>query len=104
MSQLKRWGIAFLQGDILDEKFISEILSDVDIVYHLAGITDVGTTANDINKKRDSKVKKVGVRGTKNIIKYLSQGSKIVFPSTHVIFEGLKKQKKNIDEKSVPLY
>ncbi len=103
VSQLKRWGIAFQQGDILDEKFISEILSDVDIVYHLAGITDVGTTADDINKKRDTKVKKVGVSGTKNIIKYSSQGSKIVFPSTHVIFEGLKKQKKNIDEKSVAL-
>ncbi len=103
VSQLKRWGISFEQGDILDEEFISETLNDVDIVYHLAGITDVGTTLNDKNKKRDTEVKKVGVRGTKNIIKHLNLESKIVFPSTHVIFEGLSNQKKNISEKLEPL-
>ena len=103
ISQLKRWGISFEQGDILDEEFISETLNDVDIVYHLAGITDVGTTVDDKNKKRDAEVKKVGVRGTKNIIKHLNSESKIVFPSTHVIFEGLSNQKKNISEESEAL-
>ena len=103
VSQLKRWGINFIQGDILDDELIKNLLEDVDIVYHLAGITDVGTTLDDVNKKRDIEIKKIGVKGTKNIIDNLSNDSKIVFPSTHVIFEGLKNKKTDIDEAFNPV-
>ena len=36
----------------------------------------------------------VGVTGTRNILNSLPSNSKIVFPSTHVIFEGLKTTEK----------
>ena len=103
VAQIKRWGMDFIQADILDEAKMKQHLADVDLVYHLAGITDVSTTVHDINKKKDKEVRDVGINGTKNILKYSSNNSKIIFPSTHVIFEGLKKVKKNIDENFEPM-
>ncbi len=100
VSQLKRWGIKFEQVDILDEDNLQKHIEDADLIYHLAGITDVGTTIEDVDKKRDKKVRTIGIKGTQNIIKYSSDESKIVFPSTHVVFEGLKSLEKNIDEKA----
>ena len=102
VSQLKRWGIKFEQLDILDEDNLQKHIGDADLIYHLAGVTDVGTTEKDIDKKRDKKVRTVGIKGTQNIIKYASDESKIVFPSTHVVFEGLKNLKRNISEKAEP--
>ena len=102
VSQLKRWNIDFKQIDILDKYSLSEYVSNADIVYHLAGITDVPTTKEDSDKSKDKMIYEVGVIGTRNVINFLSSNSKIVFPSTHVIFEGLKKLEKNIDEERKP--
>ena len=102
VSQLKRWGIKFEQVDILDEDNLQKHIGNADLIYHLAGITDVGTTKEDADKKRDQQVRTVGIKGTQNIIKYSSGKSKIVFPSTHVVFEGLKSLKRNINEKAEP--
>ena len=102
VSQLKRWGIKFNQVDITDKNKLKKVLSDADIIYHLAGITDVGTTAEDKNLRRDRLVKQVGVQGTKNVINCSPSNVKILFPSTHVIFEGLKKIIKNIPETLEP--
>mgnify|MGYP001444001837 FL=1 len=102
VSQLKRWGIKFNQVDITDKNKLKKVLSDADIIYHLAGITDVGTTAEDKNLRRDRLVKQVGVQGTKNVINYSPSNVKILFPSTHVVFEGLKKIIKNIPETLEP--
>ena len=102
VSQLKRWGINFKQIDILNENQLKEHIFDADLIYHLAGITDVGSTIDDVNKKRDNEIKKVGVQGTRNIIKFSGENTKIIFPSTHVIFEGLNKVIKDIDEKFIP--
>ena len=81
-------GIKFNQVDITDKNKLKKVLSDADIIYHLAGITDVGTTAEDKNLRRDRLVKQVGVQGTKNVINYSPSNVKILFPSTHVVFEG----------------
>ena len=102
VSQLKKWGIKFEQLDILDEDNLQKHIGDANLIYHLAGITDVGTTKEDIDKKRDKQVRAVGIRGTQNIIKYSSEKSKIVFPSTHVVFEGLESIKRNINENAEP--
>ena len=93
VSQLKRWGLKFSQIDINDQELIKKTLENADIIYHLAGVTDVATTKEDKNIERDKQVKKIGVDGTKNIINFAPEKSKIVFPSTHVVFEGLKKVK-----------
>ena len=103
VSQLKRWGIKFQQIDITEKNNLQNAISDADIIYHLAGITDVGTTVKDKNPQRDRLIKKVGIDGTKNIIDLSSKETKIVFPSTHVIFEGLKSVEKNISENRKPL-
>ena len=103
VSQLKRWGIKFKQIDILNETKLKEVIHEADLIYHLAGITDVATTKKDINPRHEKKVYDVGVNGTKNIINLSSQNSKIIFPSTHVIFEGLSKVVKDINEDFQPL-
>ena len=93
VTQLKTWGIRYKQVDILDSNLLSNEIKDADIIYHLAGITDVGTTKDDINTVRDKKIREVGIKGTQNIIKHSNESVKIIFPSTHVIFEGLKTKK-----------
>jgi len=102
VSQLKRWGISFSQVDILDSKLLSHEILDADVIFHLAGVTNVATTSEDINISRDKKVREVGIKGTRNIIKYSKKDVKIIFPSTHVVFEGLDKVINNIKETFLP--
>ena len=102
VSQLKNWRIRFFQGDILDKQFISKLINEADIVHHLAGITDVAYVKKDSDKFQDEKIKNVAIEGTSNILESMSSNAKIIFPSTHVIFEGLKKQKENISEEESP--
>jgi nucleoside-diphosphate-sugar epimerase/SAM-dependent methyltransferase len=102
VSQLKRWGISFSQVDILDSDRLSHEISDADVIFHLAGVTNVATTSEDINISRDKKVREVGIKGTRNIIKHSKKDVKIIFPSTHVVFEGLDKVINNIKETFLP--
>ena len=41
VSQLRNWGINYLEADIRDVKKIREYIQRADIIHHLAGITDV---------------------------------------------------------------
>ena len=77
-------------------------MKDADIIYHLAGITNVPTTIYDKSKKNSNEIRQVGITGTRNIIKYSPEFSKIIFPSTHVIYEGIKNIKKGIKESDEP--
>jgi len=99
VSQIRDWGMNFIHGDIMDEEFMQNILHDADIVYHLAGITDVAYTKTESNSEKDNKITEVGVEGTRNIIKYASKNAKLIFPSTHVVFEGFDETKFDLDEK-----
>jgi nucleoside-diphosphate-sugar epimerase len=100
VNQLRNWNIDFYQGGILDKPFINHHLKDADIVYHLAGITDVAYVSEDINLERDKKIEEVAIVGTNNIINSISENCKLIFPSTHVVFEGLKEIKKDLTEDS----
>ncbi len=102
VSQLKDWNIDFYQGEILDLEFLKIHLADADIVHHLAGITDVAYVSKDSNPERDERIRSIAIDGTKNILKCLKKECKIIFPSTHVIFEGLKETKTNITESETP--
>ena len=102
VSQLKRWGIQFNQVDINNKIEIKKALTDSDIIYHLAGITDVATTIEDVNVQREKLVRKTVIEGTRNIIRFAPENSKIIFPSTHVIYEGLKKVITGIPETLKP--
>ena len=98
VNQLRDWGINFVHGDILDLDLMRSVLDDADIVYHLAGITDVAHTKNEANNEKEKLISKVGIDGTKNVIKSLSKNAKLIFPSTHVVFEGLQKTKFDMEE------
>ena len=102
VNQLKNWNIKFFQGHLLDKEFIKKILKNVDIVHHLAGITDVAYVQKEANREHDEKIRKVAIEGTKNILNTISQKCKIIFPSTHVIYEGLKESKLLIKESEKP--
>ena len=95
VNQLKDWNIKFYQGEILDKNFLKKHLNNADVVHHLAGITDVAYVKKEANLVKDEKIQKVAIEGTNNILNIIKDSCKIIFPSTHVIYEGLKETKKN---------
>ncbi len=101
VRQIRDWGMEFIQGSILDEDLLSNVLKDSDIVYHLAGITDVAYTKTESNKEKDDEIKRVGIDGTRNVIKHTPKNAKIIFPSTHVVYEGFETTMFDLEE-SVP--
>tara|TARA_B100000989_G_scaffold204491_1_gene154798 strand:- start:452 stop:3016 length:2565 start_codon:yes stop_codon:yes gene_type:complete len=98
VNQIRNWNMEFIQGDILDENLISTHFKDADVVHHLAGVTDVPRTKSEALKSQDDKIKMVGENGTQNILNVINNNCKIIFPSTHVVFEGIGKVKKDIKE------
>lgn len=105
VKQLTDWGINFIQGSILDEKLMKDLLCDADVVYHLAGVTDVAYTKSQSNIEKDREIREYGVNGTQNVIKYISKSCKVLFPSTHVVYDGFDDTKFNIveDEPTKPM-
>ena len=101
VNQLRNWNIDFIQGDILDKDLINNHCKDADIVHHLAGITDVPRTKSESSNSQDEKIKKVGEKGTQNILDAIRDKCKIIFPSTHVVYEGIDEVKTEIDEQEV---
>ena len=101
-NQLRNWNIEFFHGDILDKKFLSYVLKDADVVHHLAGITDVPRVKSQSNNDNDEKIKNIAEEGTQNVLDTISNQCKIIFPSTHVIYEGINQVKKDIDENEEP--
>lgn len=98
VEQLRNWGMIFIHGSILDQDLMKIHLQDADIVYHLAGITDVAYTSTQSNPVQDELIRSVGIDGTQNILRYISSTCKIIFPSTHVVFEGLPETTFDITE------
>ena len=98
VNQIRNWNMEFIQGDILDKNLIKKYCEDADVVHHLAGVTDVPRTKSETSESQDEKIKEVGVTGTQNILDVISNKCKIIFPSTHVVFEGINQVKKDIKE------
>lgn len=102
VKQLRDWGIKFVQSDILDEETIYNELKDADIVHHLAGITDVAYTKTESNTEKDKLISTVAIEGTRIILKSMPKHCKIIFPSTHVVFEGFDETKFDLSEDTLP--
>ncbi len=102
VNQLTEWGMTFIQGSILDKEFLQKHLYDADVVYHLAGITDVAYTKTESNTEQDELIRSIGIDGTRNVVTSISSSCKLVFPSTHVIFEGFSNTIFNISEDTLP--
>ncbi len=98
VNQIRNWNMEFIQGDILNKDLLKKYCYDADVVHHLAGITDVPRTQSETLKSTDEKIREVGEKGTQNILDSISDNCKIIFPSTHVVYEGINEVRKNIKE------
>ena len=98
VSQIRNWNMEFVHGDILNKDLVNKIFKDADVVHHLAGITDVPRTKNESTNEKDEKIKLVGEKGTQNILEAINSKCKIIFPSTHVVYEGIEEVKIDIPE------
>ena len=105
VSQLRNWGIDFVHGDILDKDLVNRYCKDADVVHHLAGITDVPRLKSESSDDKDAKIKLVAEEGTQNILDVISDKCKIIFPSSHVVYEGIEKVKNDMleDEHTKPI-
>ena len=105
VNQIRNWNMDFVQGDILDKELIKKHCSDADIIHHLAGITDVPRVKSESNVDHDKKIIEVAQEGTQNILDVMKDDCKIVMPSTHVVYEGLKIVKNDIleNEETAPI-
>lgn len=71
----------FYDYDILDEKII-KLFRNIDIVIHLAAITDATNSF-----KNSKQIRKINNIGSKKIIKYCSKyNCKLIFPSTTSVY------------------
>jgi len=98
VKQLRDWGFDFIQASILDANLMEELLKDADIIHHLAGITDVAYTKTESNTEKDKQIINTSINGTNNIIKFSPDYCKIIFPSTHVVYEGFPDTIHNLTE------
>ncbi len=98
VNQIRNWNMEFIQGDILDKDLMKKLLRNADIVHHLAGVTQVPRTKSESSELQDENIKKVAKEGTQNILDFIDDKCKIIFPSTHVVYEGLGEVKTDIEE------
>ena len=98
VNQIRNWNMEFIQGDILDKDLVEKYFRDADVVHHLAGVTQVPRTKSEASESQDKKIIEVAEQGTQKILKAISDKCKIVFPSTHVVYEGINEVKTDIKE------
>ena len=98
VNQIRNWNMNFVHGDILNKDLIKKYCHDADVVHHLAGITDVPRVKSEANIEKEKKIEEVAKEGTQNILDVISDKCKIIMPSTHVVYEGIKDVKENIKE------
>tara|TARA_A100000164_G_scaffold11018_2_gene9411 strand:+ start:2739 stop:5282 length:2544 start_codon:yes stop_codon:yes gene_type:complete len=88
VNQLRKWNINFVHADIRKIDEVKKYLNEADVVHHLAGITDVPRTEFELNEEKDKELKDIAEKGTEIVLSETSKNCKIIFPSTHVVFEG----------------
>tara|TARA_B100000586_G_scaffold263545_1_gene233016 strand:- start:2855 stop:5398 length:2544 start_codon:yes stop_codon:yes gene_type:complete len=98
VNQLRNWNIDFIHADMTDLESVKHHLREADVVHHLAGITDVSRIKEESSSDKDLKMKEVAEKSTSIVLSETSKNCKIIFPSTHVVFEGKKDLIKDIEE------
>ena len=88
VNQLRSWNMNFVYTDIRNTEVVRKYLKDADVVHHLAGITDVARTKDEQNFEKEKEMNDVAEKGTSIVLSETPEKSKIIFPSTHVVFEG----------------
>ena len=98
VNQLRNWNMNFVHADIRDSDAVKKYLNEADVVHHLAGVTDVARTKEESNPDKDKELNEVAEKGTEVVLSETSKNCKIIFPSTHVVFEGKEDLIKDIEE------
>tara|TARA_B100000029_G_scaffold504717_1_gene584079 strand:- start:2760 stop:5303 length:2544 start_codon:yes stop_codon:yes gene_type:complete len=98
VNQLRNWNMNFVHADIRNIEAVTEHLKDADVVHHLAGITDVARTKDEQNLEKDKEMNDIAEKGTSIVLSKTPQKCKIIFPSTHVVFEGKDSLAEDIQE------
>ena len=102
VKQLRDWGINFHQVSILDKDNLEKHLFDADVVVHLAGVTDVAYVKTEADPEKDRLITQTAVEGTRNVINSVNPNCKVIFPSTHVVYEGFQETRLGIPETEPP--
>ena len=103
ISRFKELNIKYIQGDLTNKKFSRKIYKHAKIIFHLAGNVKVPSTDVNLDLKKEKKIYNEAIIIMKNLISFSQKKARIVFPSTHLVFENCKKNKSHFNEKSKPL-
>lgn len=102
VKQLSDWGIKFIYGDIRDREFMQTVLEGADVVYHLASITDVAYTKKHETEEKELLINSVGIDGLSNVLQFISPDCKLLFPSSHTVYDGLQETRFDLTEEEFP--
>jgi dTDP-4-dehydrorhamnose reductase len=97
---IKEWGLNFYQRDIFNTK---DVIGDSELIYNTVSVTLVPQKKEDSNPQIDQLIHKFGTEGNRYLIENLNKDSKLVFLSTHVVFEESKKTNISEDDLVCPL-
>ena len=93
------------QIKILNKSFFDIDISNFDLIVHLAYITDVTRVKESKLLNYELSAEKINLDGVNYICSHSNQNCKIIYPSTHVVFEGIEQKNINatiINEKTTP--
>ena len=100
VSKFKKLGIKYIRGNLINKEFSKKIYKGIKIIYHLAGTVKVPSTDINLDLKKEKKIFNEATKIMNNLIRYSDKKIKVIFPSTHLVFENCKKNKSIYDEKS----
>ena len=103
LNKFKKEKIKYVSGNLNNKNFVKKIFKDVKTIYHLAGITKVPSTDINLNLRKEKIIYNNSVNIMNNLISLVPRNVKIIFPSTHLIFENCKKNKQVFYEDSEAL-
>lgn len=96
VSELKNYGIGFHHRDIFN---CSDLVKESDVCINCISITDVPQLKNQETKEKSELIFKIGTDGNRVI---MQDAKRLVFISTHVVFEGINEDILNINEAREP--
>ena len=102
-KKFRSLNIKYVQGNLLNQNFAKKVYKNASTVYHLAGIVKVPNTDKNLDLNKERKIFNEAIHIMKNLLQFCSINAKIIFPSTHLVFENCKKDKITFNEKSITL-
>lgn len=103
LNKFKQLKIKYITGDLTNKKFSKKVYKNANLVYHLAGDVKVPNTEINLNQKKEKKIFFEAIKIMENLILFCNRNTRVIFPSTHLIFEKCKKNKQIFHENSKPL-